>query len=638
MNKTLLFCCLLCSARLPLEAQTLFTYGGHKVERGEFLWAYRKNNVHPEGKDLPAYLGLYVNYKLKVQAARDAHLDSTAEFKRDLKGFRQQLAEQTMRRLEGIGRLSREALLRGQTDIEIAQVFVGFARPGDTVEAFQQITQALAALGSGTPFETVAETHGTNPLLRAHAGYTGFITAFSLPYDAENIVYNLRDGAYSGIYRSHSGYHIFKRLSARPNPGEFRAAQILLAIPPMGTPAQKEEVLQRANHVYDSLQHGGNFDSLVRRYSDDKMTYYNYGVLPEFTSGDFDQTFERAAFALSRDGEISRPVETTYGYHIIKRIGLQPTLSDSLDGQRWYAFQQKVFYNDRMEEARDAFADAILTQLRFRSLRPDTAWLIRASDTLLRSRGGEEYIKKVPRTPLFSFQDTTYTSTDWFRYLLYRRTGDTRNPPADYKAALRAFLRYVALDYFQAHLEGYDEDYRYQVQQFAEGTLLFSITQQEVWNRASEDSAGLRHWFDAHRERFYLRRSTDMVSFEARDSATLSAFRERLVQAPSAWRTVQAGFTGVSADSAHIALDLLPVDTADAGEGSITPPLLQPDNHWHAYYLIRLYPPRAATSFDEVKGLVLADYQSYLEKKWLSTLRKKYPVVIHQQALATIQR
>ncbi|HTJ10717.1 MAG TPA: peptidylprolyl isomerase [Dinghuibacter sp.] len=618
------------------SAQTLFNYGPYKVDRNEFLWAYHKNNALPGARSLNTYLPLYIDYKLKVRSAMDARLDSGADFLRDQRSFRRQLADQTMRRLEGIGRLSQEALRRGQTDVAIAQVFVGFTRPGDTVEAYQRITAALQQLTAGVDFAGVAATYGTNPQLKATGGYTGYITAFSLPYAAENIIYGLKDGAWSGIYRSHSGYHIFKSLGRRPNPGNLKAAQILVSFPPRPTQAQKDQALATATRVYDSLMHGGNWDSLVRRYSDDKMTYYNDGLLPDFTSGDFDTAFEKAAFALDHNNAVSRPVETSYGYHIIKRIGLQPSLKDSLDNQRWYLLEQKVFYSDRMDAGKAAFAESLLPRLRYHAFRFDTAWLFRTTDTLLRDHGGDEFIKHVHETALFSLDGKTFTSTDWFRYLLYQRTGDIREQVTASPALLRSFLHISVLTWFQDNLDRYDADYRYQAQEFAEGTLLFSITQTQVWNKATDDSLQLHKWFDRHRERFNLHPSADILSFTATDSAAIDAFRASLSKDPAHWRTVLGAYPAVTADSTHADLQALSIDSSQARPGLITTPAFQPDNRWHSYALLRLYPSRPAANYDEVKGLVLSDYQTFLEQQWLAALRKKYPVTVNKTLLAQL--
>jgi peptidyl-prolyl cis-trans isomerase SurA len=620
------------------SAQTLFSYGPYKVDKQEFLWAYRKNNTQSAGKPVGQYLDLYINYKLKVRAAQDAHLDSLADFKRDQRSFRKQLSDQTMRRLEGIGQLGSEALLRGQTDIEIAQIYVGFTQPGDTVAAYARIREAEGQLNKGVAFNTVAEAYGTNPLLKSRGGYTGYVTAFSLPYTAENIIYALRDGARSGIYRSRSGYHIFKRLSERPNPGTVRVAQILIALPPKPTQADKDNALSIANHVYDSLMRGGNFDSLVRRYSDDKMTYYNYGLLPDFTTGDFDPAFESAAFALPQNGSISKPIETSYGYHIIKRIGLQSAPKDSLDSQRWYTLEQKVFYSDRMDAAKAAFAESILKRIHYHSFHVDTAWLLLTTDTLLKTHGGDEYIKRVREVPLFSFEHKTYTSTDWFRYLLYKRTGNNQDPFVHNVDWLRLFLHTSALEYFEANLDLYDADYRYQAQEFAEGTLLFSITQQAVWNKAADDSIALASWFGAHKERFNLRPGADLLSFSAADSGALARFRGQYSTDPTHWRAALGDHPEVSADSIHTELQTLSLDPVKTSAGLVTTPQFQPDNRFHLYAILRTYPAAPAPGFEAVKGLVLSDYQAYLEQKWVDGLRKKYPVIINQPVLAQLRR
>jgi peptidyl-prolyl cis-trans isomerase SurA len=636
MNKLFLWL-LLCCLPAPLCAQTLFTYGPYKVDKSEFLWAYRKNNAYKGSASLKAYLDLYINYKLKVRAARDAGLDSASDIKRDMGEFRSQLAQQTMRKEEGIGALSREALIRDQTDIEITQVYVGFTSPRDTLGAYNRIHEAQGQLKGGADFATVATAYGTNPYLKASGGYTGYVTVFSLPYDAENIVYGLRDGQYSDIYKSRSGYHIFKRLGERKNPGIMRAAQILLAYAPKADKAEKDRVRAEADALYDSLEAGASFDSLVKRYSNDKMTYYNYGLLPDFTTGDYDPAFEAAAFALPDNGSVSKPVETVYGFHIIKRLGLHPALADSSDSQRWSALQEKVFYSDRMEESKDKFAASILPILKYRSLQPDTAWLYRTTDTLIKSRGGEEYIKKVKVVPLFSLDGKEYTSTDWFRYILYRRPGGPREPIPFYPAAFSTYLHFSALEYYSENLEKYNTEYRYQTQEFMEGTLLFSIMQQEIWNKSTLDSAQQRMWFEQHKDRFALRPSADVIAISALDSATMQSFHDRLEGNISSWKVLLSNYPGLLGDSAHFELNALSLDSSRTAAGMITAPARQPDNRWHSYAILRVYPSRAASSFEEVKGLVMGSYQAHLEQEWLSSLRKKYPISIKTSVLETLK-
>ncbi len=60
------------------------------------------------------------------------------------------------------------------------------------------------------------------------------------------------------------------------------------------------------------------FDALVMEYSDDPAKSVNAGRYPEMSKGQMVASFERAAFALEQDGQISQPVQTDYGYHIIR--------------------------------------------------------------------------------------------------------------------------------------------------------------------------------------------------------------------------------------------------------------------------------------------------------------------------------
>jgi peptidyl-prolyl cis-trans isomerase SurA len=606
MNK-ILICLLFCNVQTGLGAQTLFSYGPHKVESQEFLYAFRNNNPAAAGKPSEAafksYLQLFVNYKLKVQAAKDAGLDKAPDYIRDINSFQAQLTDQTMKRLEGIGKLSREALLRGKTDIEISQVYVAFPTLADTLTAFKRIGEAFGQLQKGLPFETVAREYGTNPVLKSSGGYTGFVTVFSLPYAAENMVYTLRDGRYSGIYKSRSGYHIFKRIGQRPNPGTLDAAQILLAFAPDATEAQKAVIRERADSLCRLLKNGASFDSLVRKYSDDKMSYYNNGRLPEFTTGDFDRAFEAAAFALPADGAVSEPVLTNYGYHIIKRIRLTAPMDDSLEARKWAAFQQKVYYSDRMDFSRTQFAENALPLLGYHVNRMDTGWLYLTGDTLLTKHGGEEYIKRTANLPLFSFKEKTYNSYDWLRYLLYRRSGELKTGPFDFPGLVRDFISASALEYYSAHLDTYDTGYRYQLREFSEGSLLFGIMQQQVWNKAGEDSAALEGWFVQHREKFVLPRSADAIAFNAPDSAQGINLMEHVRRDPSKWRLLLGNYINVNADSARFELGALSLDSATTNDGTVTLPRLQPDNNWHFYYVVKTYAAIPARNFEEARDL-----------------------------------
>lgn len=74
----------------------------------------------------------------------------------------------------------------------------------------------------------------------------------------------------------------------------------------------------KAKEVEQKLKDGEKFADLAKEYSTDTATKNNGGKLAPFGPGKMDPAFEKAAYALKNKGDISDPVKTQYGYHIIQ--------------------------------------------------------------------------------------------------------------------------------------------------------------------------------------------------------------------------------------------------------------------------------------------------------------------------------
>ena len=69
----------------------------------------------------------------------------------------------------------------------------------------------------------------------------------------------------------------------------------------------------------------------------------------------------------------------------------------------------------------------------------------------------------------------------------------------------------------------------------------------------------------------------------------------------------------------------------------ITDPLLNAGDNTSSFVkVIKIYPPNQQRSFDDAKGLVINDYQSFLEAKWIEELKKKYPVRVDEKVFQTV--
>lgn len=325
-----------------LQAQTIFSFGKHKVSKEEFLNAYTRNNTDTSGKKISysEYLELYKRFKLKVQAALDERLDTLSEQQEEFKSFRYQLADNYMKEDGSVQTLIDEAGTRQKKDIHLADIFIPVS-PSDTEwdinEAKKKLDTVYAALLKGTSEETAAAGLQRRDI--------GWITVFVLPYQVESIAYNTPVEKYAAPFRTSSGIHLLHNVEERQALGDIRVAQILLSYPPGAGEVEKAKIGARADSLYKALQQGADFGSLAVAFSNDIISFQSRGEMPAFGVGRYDSLFEKQAFALQNDGDISKPFTTEFGYHIIQRLArLQP--SSAVDSIR-----EKVLASDRIQEA-----------------------------------------------------------------------------------------------------------------------------------------------------------------------------------------------------------------------------------------------------------------------------------------------
>ncbi|HMW26624.1 MAG TPA: peptidylprolyl isomerase, partial [Ferruginibacter sp.] len=349
--------------------QPLFTYGNKSVDKEEFLRAYNKNKTPVDDKErsLREYLELYIKFKLKVNAALDLKLDTLPQLQYDAQSFRTQIEDSYLSNEATVNNLVTEAFTRSQKDLRVLHFFAGVAptaTPDDSLKAFRAISAAQSQLATGrTDYEKLIAETGPDLIRQSDIG---FITVFTLPYEYENIVYGLKKDQVSKPYRSKNGWHVFKVIDERKAIGKWKLAQILTAVPPEQQGADKTLLAKRADSIYQLLQKGADFSLLARQVSDDKLTYGNRGELPEFGSGRYQPSFENEVLKLTRDGEISKPFLTEFGYHIIKRIMHTPVTTDKDDAAYAFELKQKILQDARVNVAKDLFLKEIQKQISFK--------------------------------------------------------------------------------------------------------------------------------------------------------------------------------------------------------------------------------------------------------------------------------
>jgi len=645
VSNCLLAVFLACCFFTNISAQVLLSYGGQSISKDDFLKAFRKNNTtaRPTEKSYSDYLELYTRYKLKVKAAYDLKLDTLPNQLAELQNFRNQIVDQYMNDERSMNRLVNEAFLRSQKDIHVAHIFISVpktALPADTLIAYKKAMNVFNILKTGKDFSEVATEYSDDPFAKSNHGDIGYITVFTLPYALESLAYNTLPGKFSEIYRGNNGYHIFKNLGERKAFGKMKAAQILLMLPANANDATKAETKQRADSIYHALLNGSEFGDLAKKFSGDNLSFQMGGEMNEFGVGKYETVFETAAFALNKDGAISQPVLSSFGYHIIKRLHINPVATNK-DKKILENVKQQVINDRRIEIARKEMLQTILHLTHFKMNPVDENHLFAYTDSSLQNKTLPAFNGMGDKTILFSFSKKDILLKDWIDY----RKG-IKNQPAltngkTNKQLLEQYQQVAAFDYYRNHLEDYNKEFAYQLKEFRDGNLLFEIMQRKVWDKASSDSIGLKKYYEAHKGNYWWQPGADAIIFTCSNEKTALEIREKLPTHISNWKRIADSTGGLAqADSGRFEIVQLPA----AGPKGLQPGQFTSmikntvDNSITMAYIINVYSERTPRSYNDARGLVINDFQAFMEDNWIAELKKKYPVKINEAVMKSLPR
>jgi peptidyl-prolyl cis-trans isomerase SurA len=308
----------------------LLEINGKPVTKSEFLQIYLKNNNDPkyDKVSLDEYMELFKKFKLKVAEAEALGYDTIPKLKKELDGYKKQLALPYLIDSAKNEALVREAYDRTKTEVRASHILIRMesnASPADTLAAYNKIMGLKKRIEKGEDFGFVARSKGgsDDPSAITNGGDIGFFTAFQMVYPFEEKAYNTPVGSISEPFRTKFGYHILKVTDKRPARGTIKTSHIMVSVPKEASQEDAQNAEKKINELYDMLVNGSKFEDLASDHSDDPSTSNKGGILPPFGTGTTTRmvpVFEDAAFALKNDGDISKPVRTEYGFHIIRRL------------------------------------------------------------------------------------------------------------------------------------------------------------------------------------------------------------------------------------------------------------------------------------------------------------------------------
>lgn len=616
------------------------------ISAGEFERQLKKNQKDPSvGKEsVEDYFNLFVKFKIKVSAAKEAGLDTLSSFHKELKSYRDQLAKTYLTDNEAYDKLIHEAYDHTANEADVSHIMIRLSdnpTSADTLAAYQKINDIRKRIISGESFEKLARELSEDPSAKTNQGHIGFVTAFRFPYSFECASFNTKPGEISNPFRTKFGYHIIKVLDLRPSPGEVKVAHIMISVPQNSTVEKWNEGKEKIDNAYERLKKGEDFGVLAQELSDDHNSGKNNGELPWFSTGRMVPEFEAVAFSLDTPGSVSEPFKTFFGWHIIKLINKRGVSSfDQMQNN----LKSKISRDERLSVVELSFINKLKKSYVWKEYKQNLTCFYQLDSSICKGKFNLPANCNL-KQPLISIQDHSYTAEDFKHFLTSNTTQKKCTDVQEYiNISFDKFTKNTFIAYEDAHLDKKYPDFHNLIEEYHDGILLYDIMDREVWSKASHDSAGLQNYFKQVSNKYNWGERLDATIFNCTTEEIEKKVKNRIENEGSEWSTNDqiikevcdslAGNGCLKIDHSFFSKGDNPIIDSITWTPQITNIVYR--NHHFIFVKVNEVRKPEPKKLGEIRGLLMADYQNWLEEEWIAGLEKKYTVITNHDLLNKI--
>lgn len=639
-----------------LDKKTLITIADENVSVGEFMKTFNKNNSSEDMKKEGAiedYLNLYINFKLKVMEAKDLKMDTIPSFIYELEGYRKQLAKPYFIDESVNESLLEEAYQRKLKDVRASHILIMVndkASAADTLEAYNKIIKIREEILAGKDFAEAAMEYSDDPsatdqeaipnkqrFRKGNKGDLGYFTVFNMVYPFENAAYNTPVGEVSQPTRTRFGYHLLKIDSRTDALGTAQVAHIYVTLRPDASAEDSARKAEKINNIYAKIQEGMSFEEAVTKFSEDKGSAKNKGQLSKFSCNKVVPEFVILAKELE-PGEVSQPIKTLYGFHIVKLISRQTPGTFEQESEK---LKERLAKDDRTHKSEEAVVNKIKVENNFKIYEKQKTEVFAIIDsTVLEGAFVADSVPVLSKV-LFKIAKQKYLQSQFVAYVAKKQKRQENMDKEVYlNQLLNEFTEKELLTYEDLHLEEHFPEFADLMNEYHDGILLFNLTDEKVWNKAVKDTLGQQEFFANHRNDYMWKERVDATVFRMRKAEDVDNAMNIIQQYENDGDIAKA----LDLDSIT-SVRIMPgkyekgddkyVDEVEWQVGLSAPIKSDVENLVVAVRIKELIPAQHK-ELKESRGMVTADYQNFLEKQWIEDLKAKFPVSVNDDVLNTL--
>ncbi|MBQ0120869.1 MAG: peptidylprolyl isomerase [Bacteroidales bacterium] len=639
-HKLLLSTVLVGSVLLATAAKdpVLMKINGKDVKLSEFEYLYNKNSKQQVEKEtLDQYVDRFITYKLKVTDAEAAKLDTLPSFKKELDGYRDEMVRPFLEDTTVKERLVREAYERFTKNVDVDHLMLSLGKDyADNKKQLALADSLRTVLKNGAVWDSVAAKYTIDPSFARNSGHYGFIRAGQFPYSFEYGVYNTPVGEISQPIRTDFGIHLVRVNAIRDDEGTVRARHILRLFPRTHKPTdeEKQAVKQKIDSIFELVKAGGNFEELAKQYSEDPGSAKRGGDLGFFSRGQMVPQFDKVSFTL-KNGEISEPFETSYGYHIVQRL------------------ENKGFMP--LEEARPRIEKAI--SMDERAKMPQMVKLAEAKkqynyqvnpklekhieDAIKANGGYDSTLVATLRSdnfPAFTYANEATPVSVIAAKLNPKTKLNDESAKGYFMSLIGDIADAQVMKYYTDNLINDNTEFRNLLNEYRDGMLLFEISNRKVWEGAGKDTTGLKNYFEQNRAKYtWSEPHFKGIILSAKGDSILDAVKADILKVGHVDSLPTYLHKKYSNSIKMERMVVVKGENQLADFLCFNGPAIPETAKYNRAIILEGGLINAPEVYTDVKGQLTSDYQDVLEKQWVEELKAKYPVVVDKRVLKKLR-
>lgn len=606
------------STNINVPDGTVGLVGDHYISINELKENYISGATDKEytEQDLIDFLPIYLDYKAKLLDAEEIGYFDDDRIKDEYELYSKQAAYAFWMEEEIKPTKFNEFKQRYLYEMKSKHILIALqqsASPKDTLEAYNKIMAAREEFLQGKSLEELDIKYSTKQNGRSMGGDLPWFSIGSTVAEFEDALYSLEINEISMPVRTQFGYHIIVLEDKRLKKPSRQISHIFV---------RKNSDQTKIYNAYAALNDSSSWENVVVKYSEDTPSIQNKGLIGWVNyGGRYRIAFTDSVMTIDPSVPYTKPIETTYGYHIFRIDSVQTFRDEEAKNEH---IMEQLENSTSFKESNEYVIDYIINKynaITYNSNLDIFKAAISIEDTL--NVAQISIPDSILSLPLFQIKSLEFKISDFQNYIIESYPSYSNKQFSDRwldrfkEAKIDAQLSTLTLEEFP--------DFKNQTINYKNGLVVYQMNEDSVWSSATIDTTILMQIYSDNIQNYrYDERFHYYMITSSRDSSLDRAIKF-LEEGNSPDSLLVRGFrVGVYSDSTGTfkgePFDML--TTMKLGELSDR---FEYSNRKGHFLLVDKLPERTMT-FDEAFNRLLSEFLPTREQKWLERIRKTYNI------------